>query len=166
MSLGQTPGDIGGISLVALIVFSASPASSPGKAITSGLLAAAGGLLQTFLSLALWPVRRHYPESRALAALYSELANSAETLVLATEAPAVTEPIVAARAALGSLDAMRSVEAERYLALLSQAERMGLAMLALGRLHVRIGREPGTSQDTAQLERARRTGRAHALLDQ
>ena len=155
VALGPTPGDIGAISLVTLIVFSASPASSPGKALTSGLLAAAGGLLQTFLALALWPVRRFVPESRALATLYAELARSIETLVPATEAPAATEPIVAARAALVSLDAARSVEAERLLALFSQAERMRLALLALGRLYVRIGREPGTQQETAQLDRAR-----------
>lgn len=155
VATGPTPGDIGGITLVTLIVFSASPASSFGKALSSGLLAVAGGLLQTIFALALWPVHRYLPESRALAALYAELARSAESLAAPTEAPVATEPIVAARAALGSLDATRSVEAERFLALFSQAERMRLVLLALGRLQVRIGREPGSGDDTAQLERAR-----------
>ena len=53
-----------------------------------------------------------------------------------------------------ALDSARSVEAERYLALFSQAERIRLALLALGRLHVRIGREPGTAAETAILDRA------------
>src|ERR1035437_945606 len=66
VAAGPTPGDIGGITLVTLIVFSASPASSFGKALSSGSLALAGGVLQTILSLALWPVHRYLPESRAL----------------------------------------------------------------------------------------------------
>ena len=155
MALGQTPGDIGGMTLVTLIVFSASAASSPGKALTSGLLAAAGGLLQMLLSLALWRVHRYRPESRALATLYEELARSAETLVRASQAPAATEAVVAARTALAPLDASRSVEAGRYLALFSQAERMRLALLALGRLHVRIGREAGAAHDSAAARSAR-----------
>jgi uncharacterized membrane protein YccC len=155
VAVGPTPGDIGAVTLVTLIVFSASPASSFGKALSSGLLALAGGVLQTLFAFALWLVRRHLPESRALAVLYADLARHASTAVPATEAPAATEPIVAARAALSALDSARSIEAERYLALYSQAERIRLALLALGRLHVRLAREPGTGDDTALLERAR-----------
>ena len=155
VAAGPTPGDIGSITLVTLIVFSASPASSFGKALSSGLLALAGGVLQTIFSLALWPVHRYQPEIRALARLYVELAGSAASGVPATESPAATEPIVAARAALGTLDSARSVEAERYLALLSQAERIRLALLALRRQGIRIAREPGTGADTALLDRAR-----------
>jgi uncharacterized membrane protein YccC len=155
VAAGPAPGDIGAITLVTLIVFSASPATSFGKAISSGLLALAGGVLQTIFSLALWPVHRYLPESRALALLYAELAGSAASGGPATDAPPATEPILAARAALGGLDSARSVEAERYLALLSQAERIRLALLVLGRLHIRIGREPGTGADTALLDRAR-----------
>lgn len=151
---GPTPGDIGAITLVTLIVFSASPASSFGKALSSGLLALAGALLQTIFALALWPVKRYVPESRALAALYAELAQSAAASLPASESPAATEPILSARAALGSLDASRSVEAERYLALFSQAERIRLAVLVLGRLRVRITREAGTEADATVLNRA------------
>jgi hypothetical protein len=64
VAAGTTPSDIGTITLVSLIVFSASPASSLGKALTSGLLALAGGALQTLFALALWPVNRYGPESR------------------------------------------------------------------------------------------------------
>jgi uncharacterized membrane protein YccC len=166
VAAGPTPGDIGGITLVTLIVFSASPASSLGKALSSGLLALAGGALQTSFSLALWPAHRYLPESRALALLYAELARIAAAAVpesaaesatesAATQSPAATEPVLAARAALGALDSARSIEAERYLALFSQAERIRLALLALGRLHIRIAREPGASADTALLRRAR-----------
>lgn len=155
VATGPTPGDIGGITLVTLVVFSASPASSFGNALSSGLLALSGGVLQTIFSLALWPVHRYLPESRALALLYAELAASAASSAPATESPAATEPILAARAALGALDSARSVQAERYLALFSQAERIRLALLAIGRLHARIARETATGEDTAVLERAR-----------
>ena len=56
VALGPTPADIGTVTLVTLLVFSAQP-SSVGKAVSSGLLAFAGGLLQTILAVALWPVR-------------------------------------------------------------------------------------------------------------
>ncbi len=151
---GPTPGDIGAITLVTLIVFSASPASSFGKALSSGLLALAGALLQTVFALALWPVKRYLPESRALAVLYAELAQNAASSAPASESPTATEPILAARAALGSLDSARSVQAERFLALFSQAERIRLALLVLGRLRVRIAREAGSAADTALFERA------------
>ena len=76
-AIGQTPTDIGTITLVTLVVFSAQPTSF-GKALSSGLLALGGALLQTVLAVALWPVRRHFPERRALAAFYSALAQGAD----------------------------------------------------------------------------------------
>jgi hypothetical protein len=126
LATGQAPGDIGVITLVTLIVFSAQPAPL-GKAVTSGLLAFAGGLLQTLLSVALWTIQRYRPESRALGALYSDLGRVAATGAPATEAPPSTEPILAARAALAGLSPRGNVESERYLALFSQAERIRLA---------------------------------------
>uniref|UniRef100_Q01YB3 Integral membrane bound transporter domain-containing protein n=1 Tax=Solibacter usitatus (strain Ellin6076) TaxID=234267 RepID=Q01YB3_SOLUE len=153
VALGS-PADIGTITLVTLIVFSATPAASFGKALTSGALALAGGILQTLFSLALWPVHRYAPESRALALLYDEMARNAESATPATEAPPATDTILAARSALAALDANRSVEAERYLALFGQAERIRLTLLTLGRLHVRIGREPATGAETDTLARA------------
>ncbi|MCU1237550.1 MAG: protein of unknown function YccS/YhfK [Candidatus Solibacter sp.] len=154
VAAGTTPADIGTITLVTLIVFSAAPASSFGKALTSGALAIAGGLLQTLFSLALWPVKRYAPEARALAQLYQELARSAAAATPATEAPPATETILAARSALAALTADRSIEAERYLTLFSQAERIRLALLTLSRLHVRIGRERHIDAETKALARA------------
>jgi uncharacterized membrane protein YccC len=154
VAIGTTPSDIGTITLVTLIVYSGTPAPSFGKALTSGALALAGGGLQTLFSLALWPVKRYAPESRALALLYQEMAHTAATGASATEAPPSTDSILAARSALAGLNAGRSVEAERYLALFSQAERIRLALLTLGRLRVRLGREPDTAAETETLGRA------------
>ena len=83
------------------------------------------GLLQILLALALWPVHRYLPESRALALLYAELARSAASGGSATEAPAATEATLAARAALAGLESARSVEAE--LTSRSSARRSALA---------------------------------------
>ena len=153
VATGETAGNIGTISLVTLIVFAAQPASL-GKSFTSGLLLLAGGMLQTLLSVALWPVRRYLPEARALGTLYAELARIAASEARAMEAPPATEPILAARKALAGLSLFRSVESERYLAIFSQAERMRIALLTLSRLRTRLGREPGGAEDAALLGRA------------
>jgi uncharacterized membrane protein YccC len=153
VAAGQTPSDIAAITLVTLLVFSASPAPL-GRALTSGWLALGGGLLETALALAFWPVHRYAPESRAVGALYSELAHSAAAGVPASEAPPATGGVVSARAALANIATHRSLEAERYLALLSQAERIRLCLLALSRFRTRLAREPGGGPDAALIERA------------
>jgi uncharacterized membrane protein YccC len=153
LAIGQTAGDIGVITLVTLIVFAAQPAPF-GKAVTSGALIAVGGLLQTLLSIALWPVRRFAPERRALANLYEGLTHTAKSEAQATEPPPATEAILAARTALSGLGANGSVEAERYLALFSQAERIRLALLTLSRLRTRIARDSGGAPDATVLAHA------------
>jgi uncharacterized membrane protein YccC len=153
VATGETAGNIGTITLVTLIVFAAEPASF-GKAFTSGLLILAGGAMQTLFSMALWPVRRFFPEARALGVLYAELARIAATDARATLAPPATEPILAARRALEGLGSLHSIESDRYLALFSQAERMRLALLTLLRLRTRLAREPGGAEDAALLGRA------------
>src|SRR5207302_4832300 len=57
VSLGQAAADIGALSLVVLVVFAAQ-SLRPEKAVVAGLLALAGGLLQTLLAVLLWHVRR------------------------------------------------------------------------------------------------------------
>ncbi len=144
--------DIGNVTLVTLLVFSYQ-GMSPRRALISGVLALAGGLLQTAFALALWPVRRYTPERRALGLLYQGLSRAAAAGAPATEAPPASSESTAAQKALASLAGNRSIAAERYLALLSQAERMRLAMLALARLRVRLGRE-GAIAEAVLLERA------------
>src|SRR5690349_7085310 len=90
VALGGTPGDLGVISLVTLVVYAAVPLP-PAKALFAGFLALSGGTFQTLLSLAPWPLRRHRPERRALDDLYRELAHAAATAgassIPPTEAP-------------------------------------------------------------------------------
>src|ERR1700687_911477 len=87
VSLSPAAGDVGVISLVSLLIYAAQPLT-PSQAAISGLLALAGGLLQTALCIALWPVQRFETERRALSALYRELANIAEAPLRASVSPA------------------------------------------------------------------------------
>jgi len=140
VSISATAGDLGVISTVSLLVYAAQPLTARQAAI-SGLLALAGGMLQTGLSIAMWPVRRYDPERRALARLYEELARS--TGVPAQTAIAITEVQLSGQAetALSGLSRDETLEGVRYLALLSQAERVQLSLLTLSRLRVRMERE-------------------------
>ena len=125
----------------------------PDRAMAAAVLAFAGGLLQTALSVATWPIRRYGPERRALAALFEALADSASSSAHASEPPPTTAQSTHAQETLGTLDRDRSVEAERFRALLSQAERMRIALLTLSRLRVRIERETPGSAAVAAMDR-------------
>jgi uncharacterized membrane protein YccC len=164
VAVGQTSSDIGGMALATLIVFAAQ-AMTPKGALQSALLAFGGGLLQTGLAVASWTVRRYLPERRALAAFYSELAraaaNAQESAVASVAPPASFESTEAQRA-LAALIGDHSLDAERYLALLSQAERIRLSLLALGRLRIRVGRQSGSDAEAAILDRSL-TAASHTL---
>ena len=146
IALSVSASELGVLSLVLLLIYSATP-QDPSHAAHSGLYAFAGGLLQTLLSLALWPLHRYRPERRALAGLYHELAHAAiAPQRQADDAPAATDASIQAQLSLATLDRDRSIESERFRFLLSQAERIRLALLALRRLRARLLREssPGS----------------------
>jgi uncharacterized membrane protein YccC len=140
VAAGTAAADLGVISLVTLLMYAAQPLTAQ-QALISSALALGGGLLQTALSVALWPVQRYEPERRALANFFRELARAAEQPLSATSAPPVTVHSMQAQEALSGLDRERSIEAVRYRALLSQAERIRLSLLMLSRLHLRMQRE-------------------------
>ena len=152
VALGQAAADIGALSLVVLVVFAAQP-MPPEKAAFAGLLAFAGGLLQTLLAVVLWPVHRYDPERRALADLYLELGRAAASPVAATDAPLASTQSTEAQSAIGTLGQNHSLEAERYRLLLSQGERIRLSLLTLARLRIRIRRESKSSPAGEVLDR-------------
>jgi hypothetical protein len=129
VALSTTAADLGTITLVTLVVFAAKPLP-PESAALSGLLALGGGLLQTALALAFWPIRRYVPERRALAALYTELARAAVAPPDVRSAPPASAQSVQAQAALGDDHSDHSIDGERYRMLLSQAERTRWAVSA------------------------------------
>ena len=152
VSVGTAAADIGSIALVTLVVFSTRPMSAS-QALQSGGVALAGGLLQTAFALALWPLHRYQPERRALSVFFAELARDATAPPQVHEAPPASDQSTQAQTALAGLGGDRSLEAERCLALLSQAERIRLALMMLSRLRVRIGREPGGGSAVQIVER-------------
>lgn len=137
--LGSRAGDLGTVTLVTLIVFGAKRLSVE-EALGSGALAFLGGLIQTALSLIIWPVRPYGPERDVIAALYRTLAEIAVSPAGAASAPPATGEVVRANESLASLEADRSLEAERLIFLLSQGERLRLSLLTLRRLARRLGR--------------------------
>jgi uncharacterized membrane protein YccC len=152
VSLSTTAGDLGSVSLVVLVVYAAVP-MSPENAALSGLLAFAGGVFQTVLAVAFWPLGRYAPERRALGDFYLGLSRAAAAPIRAAEAPPASAESTQASNALAALDSDHSVQAERYRSLLSQAERMRLSLLTLGRLRIRIYREDRTRPAIAILDR-------------
>jgi uncharacterized membrane protein YccC len=140
VAIGGAAPDLGVISLVTLLIYAAQPLT-PRQAAISGALALGGGLLQTALSVAFWPVHRYDPERRALASFYLELANRAATPLQATSAPLASVHSEQAQEALMGLGSVPGAESLRYRALLSQGERIRLSLLMLSRLRLRMQRE-------------------------
>ena len=153
VALGQAPGDLGMMSLVMLSVYSAVPLA-PHQAALSGLAAFGGGLLQTGLAIALWPLWRYEPERRALGSLFTELARIAKSPPgNAAQVLPATAQSNQAQTSLASLAGDQSVESDRFQFLLSQAERIRLSLFTLSRLRIRIEREPNSSGELEILDR-------------
>lgn len=144
VALSTAAADLGSVTLVVLIVYAAVP-MGPERAALAGLLALGGGLFQTALGLAFWPLQPYAPERRALGDLYTALSRTAAAPVRATEAPPATAQSTEAQTSLATLNRDHSIEAERYRLLLSQAERIRLSLLALARLGSRL-KAPAASE--------------------
>jgi len=140
VAVGTTQADLGTVSLVSLVVFHARPMNLE-DAFLAGLLALGGGLLQTGLALLLWPVRRYEPERKELAKLYTELAAIPKAPVDGLEAPRASSQITAARQALSAVARQHTLEGDRCVSMLNQAERIRLSLLTLARLKVRLDRD-------------------------
>ncbi len=138
VSLGTAAADLGLISTVTLIVFT-NRAMPLNMALASGGIALLGGLMQTALSLFLWPFARYGPERKVLASLYRDLANMAGSPQAKNEGLPLTSSTLLAHGSLASLDRDHSIEAERYRSLLNQAERIRLTLFALRRSHPSAG---------------------------
>ena len=156
-AVNQAAADIGITTLATLIVFAAQ-SMLPVHALEFGLLAMAGGLLQTALAIASWPITRYAPERRALASFYAALSRAAgagaEALSAPDLPPAATSESTEAQRELATLNGDSSLEALRYLAMLSQAERMRLSLTALARLRTRLSREPDGGEEAGLIDDA------------
>jgi uncharacterized membrane protein YccC len=149
--LGTAAGDIGMISLVVFIIYSRQ-SMTPAHAAGAGLIALAAGLLQTGLSIALWPFRGRQPERRAIGDFYNELARVATIPPDPYGAPPASQHSTRAQEALSSLAGDHRVEAELLFALVSQGERIRLSLFAVGRALVRARREDGSEPAAAVIQ--------------
>jgi uncharacterized membrane protein YccC len=152
VALGATAADLGVVTVVTVVVFAAKPLPWT-QALQAGVVATCGGLIQTVLSTFLWPLRRYEPERRILMQIYLTLGDVAETPPGAAKAPPMTTQITEAQDALAPLSRDHSVEAERHVFLLAQAERIRLSILNAGRLQRRIARHEEGAQAAAALRK-------------
>src|SRR5260370_3678843 len=72
VAAGTTAADLGVISLVTLLIYAAQPLTAH-QALISSALALGRGLLQTPLSVALWPMKRSEPLRRGLVTFLLQL---------------------------------------------------------------------------------------------
>jgi uncharacterized membrane protein YccC len=140
VALGPVAGDLGVMTLVTLVVFAAKPLA-PLAALETGAVAIAGGLLQTLCSTFLWPLRRYAPERRIIGGLYAGLAEIARSPAPPVDAPPISTQISEAHHAFAPLSRDHSIEAERNVFLLVQAERIRLSILNAVRLRRRLARD-------------------------
>ena len=134
VAISTRAGDLGLNTLVTLIVFSARAALSPKDAFIAALLVLCGGLLQTGLALAFWPLRREEPERRVIGQLYLDLAKDVHSgLGDASSLP--VKPLSAqAQETIAALGRDHTVERERYRLLFDQVDRIRLSSFMLDRL--------------------------------
>lgn len=144
--------NLGVTTLVTLVVFAARKLT-PLEAVETGLVAVAGGLLQTLLAIAFWPVHRYEPERRIIASLYRAVAGLAVSPAGSGGAPPATVQLAETQTVLNALAGDHSAEGERLTFLVNQAERVRLTLLTLRRLWHRIGRDPNGAEAAGAVER-------------
>jgi uncharacterized membrane protein YccC len=145
VALGVAAADLGLLTLVMVLVFSGQEVPLK-QAVHFGLFGIAGGLLQTSLSIAFWPLRRYEPERRLLSSLYLELSRMTASPFLPTEAPPVSDRATEAQSLLARLGRSHTIQGERYLSVLAQAERIRLSVLMLARVRIRWRRDPAGAE--------------------
>jgi uncharacterized membrane protein YccC len=130
LALGGRAGDLGLNTLVSVIVFAAHPMDVK-TAVGAGLLVLAGGLLQTVISLLLWPIRRRQPEREAVGQAYLQLAKAIKSDAEQEAAALLDVPPPAVQETLNALGRDHSVAGERYRLLFDQANRIAVSAFML-----------------------------------
>lgn len=130
VALGTSAGRVGLNAVILFTITAASPKSLGDAAIAAGLIFA-GGVLQTLLSVAAWPLQRYRPERHALAAIYRELANAARQRPPASDAPPVSQPLTDVHLMLYGIRRSSNVPLDSLRVVLELTERIRLEVLAL-----------------------------------
>jgi uncharacterized membrane protein YccC len=137
VSLGTQTGNLGVSSICVLLIYASHPLAF-GDAISCGLLALAGGLFQTILSIAPWPARPYEQERLALATLYLSLGRLTERSFSSSEPPPASGKAAQAAEVLAMRQGDHSVATIRLRALLDQGERIRICLVTLRSLRPRL----------------------------
>jgi uncharacterized membrane protein YccC len=129
-----------GVAATATALVLGHQAERPGLAVHIGLLVLAGGLGQTVLAIAGWPLRRHLPERRALSGLYRALAGLARAPIGTNAGPPLGDVLDSVRSTLYGLGHDHGPSVEAYRVLLDEAERLRRELVTLGSFVGRLER--------------------------
>jgi uncharacterized membrane protein YccC len=140
VSISTRAGDLGLNTLVTMIVYSARGALPPKGALYAALLVLGGGLLQTCLALLFWPVRRFQPGRRAIGSVYLSLSKEIAPDSIDTFTSA-SPPNAQIQDTLTALGRDHSLEAERFLLLFDQVDRIRMSVFTVGRLRTQLDPE-------------------------
>lgn len=147
LSAGPSAAQVGVAATACALVLGHLP-QSPLAALHTGLLVFAGGALQAVLAIAAWPLGRHGPERRALAALYRQLAGLAHRPIDAATSPPLGDAIADARAVLSGAGHDHGPSVEAYRVLLDEAVRARRDILVLSAYADRL-RQDGEAEAAA-----------------
>ncbi|HEX2902727.1 MAG TPA: FUSC family protein [Jatrophihabitans sp.] len=135
----------------------------PWQAAQTGLLVLAGGVLQTALAIAAWPLGRHRPERFALSALYRQLAALAADPIGAASRPPVTPAIDDASAVLRGVGHDHGPSVEAYRVLLDEAIRARQDILVLTGYADRLDADQPAAARAVRFELAHAATVLHAI---
>ena len=130
MALGPAAGQVGVTGIILLLLYGGYP-TSPGHAVTQGLLVLAGGLFQTLLAVGAWPARQYGPERAVLATVFGNLADAAREPADPNAAPPMTGAISTASTTLGGFGRDGSNAGDAFRVLLDEAERIRMELVSL-----------------------------------
>ena len=135
---GPSATQVGIASTATALIIGHAP-QSPAVALHVGLLVFVGGLGQTLLAVAGWPLRRHRPERVALAGLYRELAAVARRPPGTHVGPPLGDRLATVRQTLYGLGHDHGPSVEAYRVLLDEAERIRGELIVLAGQAERLG---------------------------
>ncbi|MEP6511523.1 MAG: FUSC family protein [Dokdonella sp.] len=131
VALGTDAGRAGLTSMILLVITSSQP-RTPSAALAAALLIFCGGALQTLFAIAAWPLQRYRPERHALAEVCRQLAGTARHKADPTQAPPVTQALLAVESLLHGRHRARGEVMDTFRVLAELVERIRLELLALG----------------------------------
>ncbi len=148
LALGANVSQIGIAATAVAIVLNRFP-QAPSDAVSIAALITAAALVQSLLAVAGWPLRRHGPERTALADLYGKLAERTRSAQPKRVAPGAAAVLDKARDTITGFGHGHGPSMQSYRALLDEAERLRLEIMALAYCVERFDRAEKTAQRTA-----------------